>query len=105
MSSGGPTASAVAACGKHFHEFWRVTGLSDRRGDGDFATHRFGAVGRSSLDEGGRATGMVDSLQTIVLRNAYSVGLFADVRHSSVGFATDDDLEMLRLFAPHIRAP
>ena len=48
-------------------------------------------------------TGMVDSLQTIVLRNAHSVGLFAGVRHSSVGFATDDDLEMLLLFVPHIR--
>ena len=46
---------------------------------------------------------LIDSLQTIVLRNAHSVGLFTGVRHASIGSATDDDLEMLRLFAPHIR--
>jgi DNA-binding CsgD family transcriptional regulator len=47
--------------------------------------------------------GHVDSLQTIVFRNSVRVGLFGAVRHESVGIATDDDLAILRMLAPHIR--
>jgi DNA-binding CsgD family transcriptional regulator len=47
--------------------------------------------------------GHCDSLQTIVLREPGRVGLFAAMRHDSVGPATDEDLDLLRLLAPHIR--
>jgi DNA-binding CsgD family transcriptional regulator len=47
--------------------------------------------------------GHVDSIQTIVFRNATRVGLFSAVRHESIGTATDDDLAILRMLAPHIR--
>jgi DNA-binding CsgD family transcriptional regulator len=44
-----------------------------------------------------------DSLQTIVLQRAGRLGLFSMVRHESVGVATDRDIAILRLLAPHIR--
>jgi DNA-binding CsgD family transcriptional regulator len=47
--------------------------------------------------------GYVDSLQTVVLRNSRSIGLFATVRHESIGFCTDEDCAILGLLAPHIR--
>jgi DNA-binding CsgD family transcriptional regulator len=47
--------------------------------------------------------GHVDSIQTIVFRNAIRVGLFSAVRHENIGRATDDDLAILRMLAPHIR--
>jgi DNA-binding CsgD family transcriptional regulator len=47
--------------------------------------------------------GHVDSLQTIVFRNSVRVGMFGAVRHESVGVATDGDLAILRMLAPHIR--
>lgn len=47
--------------------------------------------------------GMGDTLQTIVLRDAGRIGVFAGHRHESEGTATDADVEMLRLLAPHIR--
>lgn len=47
--------------------------------------------------------GHVDSLQTILVRNPSCIGIFSAVRHESVGFSTDEDLDRLRLLAPHIR--
>jgi DNA-binding CsgD family transcriptional regulator/PAS domain-containing protein len=55
------------------------------------------------LQEVADAQGQCDSLQTIVLREPGRVGLFAAMRHDSVGPATDEDLDILRLLAPHIR--
>ena len=45
----------------------------------------------------------VDSLQTVVMRDKSRLGLFAAIRHENVGDATDYDLALLRMFAPHIR--
>jgi len=44
-----------------------------------------------------------DALATVVARNPHSTGLFVAVRHESERPAGNDDLALLRLFAPHIR--
>ena len=48
-------------------------------------------------------SGLINSLQTVVFRNPQRIGLFSAVRHETVGPATDDDLDLLRVLAPHIR--
>jgi DNA-binding CsgD family transcriptional regulator/PAS domain-containing protein len=50
-----------------------------------------------------RPQGICDSLQAIVLRNATRIGVFAANRHESRGVATDSEVLLLRLLAPHIR--
>lgn len=50
-----------------------------------------------------RPQGVVDSLNTVVLREFPRIGVFAANRHHSVGAATDRDVDILRLLAPHIR--
>jgi len=47
--------------------------------------------------------GICDSVQAIVLRSVDRIGVFAANRHESVGFATDREIAILRLLAPHIR--
>jgi DNA-binding CsgD family transcriptional regulator/PAS domain-containing protein len=47
--------------------------------------------------------GICDSLQTMILRQPRRIGVFGANRHDAVGLATDDDIETLRLIAPHIR--
>ena len=47
--------------------------------------------------------GIKDSLQTIVLQGPARLGVFTANRHESVGVATDREIAVLRLLAPHIR--
>jgi DNA-binding CsgD family transcriptional regulator/PAS domain-containing protein len=47
--------------------------------------------------------GVCDSIQTIVLREPRRVGIFAANRHETVGPASDREIAILRLLAPHIR--
>ena len=47
--------------------------------------------------------GDCDSISTMVVRNFPQFGMFSATRHKSEGLITDDDLALLRLFAPHIR--
>jgi DNA-binding CsgD family transcriptional regulator len=47
--------------------------------------------------------GLCDSLQSIVLRNTAQIGVFSAIRHESKGRATDREISLLRLLAPHIR--
>jgi DNA-binding CsgD family transcriptional regulator/PAS domain-containing protein len=56
-----------------------------------------------SMIEWVRKSGHYDSLITIVLRGRSRIGLFCVVRDQAGGFATDDDLAMLGMLAPHIR--
>jgi DNA-binding CsgD family transcriptional regulator/PAS domain-containing protein len=53
--------------------------------------------------EWAKPQGLCDTLQTIVLRDVGRIGVFAGHRHESEGTATDADVELLRLLAPHIR--
>lgn len=55
------------------------------------------------LIEWGRKFGHVDSLSTIVLRDRWRTGVFSVLRDQTGGFATDDDVAMLGMLAPHIR--
>jgi DNA-binding CsgD family transcriptional regulator/PAS domain-containing protein len=50
-----------------------------------------------------KVRGVCDSIQTIVLREPHRVGIFAANRHETVGLATDREISVLRLLAPHIR--
>lgn len=47
--------------------------------------------------------GICDCLQSVVLQDAERLGVFAALRHESVGNATEREIAMLRLLAPHIR--
>jgi DNA-binding CsgD family transcriptional regulator/PAS domain-containing protein len=47
--------------------------------------------------------GICDSPQASVLRNAAQIGVFSAIRHESRGIATDREISLLRLLAPHIR--
>lgn len=53
--------------------------------------------------EWARPQGVIDSLQTVVLREPARMGVFAANRHESVGVAADREINILRLLAPHIR--
>lgn len=53
--------------------------------------------------EWAKPQGLCDTLQTIVLRDVGRIGVFAGFRHESEGEATDADVALLRLLAPHIR--
>jgi DNA-binding CsgD family transcriptional regulator len=53
--------------------------------------------------EVGLPSGHIDSLCTVVANDATHFGLFGLIRHESVGVATDEDLEIMALLAPHIR--
>jgi DNA-binding CsgD family transcriptional regulator len=44
-----------------------------------------------------------DSIQTMVLREPHRIGIFAANRHETAGPATDREINILRLLAPHIR--
>jgi DNA-binding CsgD family transcriptional regulator/PAS domain-containing protein len=44
-----------------------------------------------------------DSIQAMVLREPHRIGIFAANRHETVGPATDREIGILRLLAPHIR--
>jgi DNA-binding CsgD family transcriptional regulator len=56
-----------------------------------------------TMMEWGRKSGRIDSLSTIVLRDRSRFGTFAVLRDPTGGFATDDDLALLGMLAPHIR--
>jgi hypothetical protein len=47
--------------------------------------------------------GLIDTVQSIVLRAPGRIGVLAVNRHESVGFATDRDIAAVRLLAPHVR--
>jgi DNA-binding CsgD family transcriptional regulator len=47
--------------------------------------------------------GVCDSIQTIVFRQRERFGLFVTNRHKSVGLVSDEDLDQMRVFAPHVR--
>lgn len=47
--------------------------------------------------------GVCDSIQTTVLRERRRIGIFAANRHKTVGPASDREIAILRLLAPHIR--
>ncbi|HZT87487.1 MAG TPA: helix-turn-helix transcriptional regulator [Stellaceae bacterium] len=47
--------------------------------------------------------GICDTIQTVVLRQPDRIGVFAPVRHESVGVVTDREIAIMRLLAPHIR--
>jgi DNA-binding CsgD family transcriptional regulator len=53
--------------------------------------------------EWAKPQGLVDSVQSIVLRHPDRIGVLAVNRHESVGPATDRDIAVVRLLAPHIR--
>ena len=53
--------------------------------------------------EVGLPAGNIDSLCTVIANDATRFGVFALIRHESVGVATDEDLEQMALLAPHIR--
>ena len=57
----------------------------------------------NSLTEWVRKSGHYNSLSTIVLRDRSRVGVFCVVRDQTGGLATDDDLALLAMLAPHIR--
>jgi len=44
-----------------------------------------------------------DALITVLVRNGQRIGCFVACRHQSWGAITNDDIAMMRLFAPHIR--
>jgi DNA-binding CsgD family transcriptional regulator len=44
-----------------------------------------------------------DALATVVARNGQRIGMFVAVRHKSEGYVTENDLAIMRLFAPHVR--
>jgi DNA-binding CsgD family transcriptional regulator len=50
----------------------------------------------------GAPSGHIDALCTVVANDATRFGLFALLRHESVGVATDEDVEQMALLAPHI---
>lgn len=47
--------------------------------------------------------GICDTVQAVVLRQPDRIGVFAPVRHESVGVVTDREIAIMRLLAPHIR--
>ena len=53
--------------------------------------------------EWARPRGICDSIQTMVLREPRRIGVFAANRHEAVGPASDREVAILRLLAPHIR--
>jgi DNA-binding CsgD family transcriptional regulator len=74
-----------------------------------------GEIERAMIDEGlaadmmvslmglTRKTNSIDTLTTIVLRDKWRVGLFNGDRSYSDGFVRDEDIDVLRILAPHIR--
>jgi DNA-binding CsgD family transcriptional regulator/PAS domain-containing protein len=54
-------------------------------------------------EEWAKPQGHCDSLQSVVLRNAGQIGVFAANRHEWTGDATDREISLLRRLAPHIR--
>lgn len=57
----------------------------------------------AALAAGARRTGMGDVLSTVVLRTGSRIGIFNADRERSQGLASDEDLEVLAMLAPHIR--
>jgi len=53
--------------------------------------------------EWSRKTRILDTLSTIVLRDQWRIGLFNADRDYADGFGSDEDLDILRMIAPHIR--
>jgi DNA-binding CsgD family transcriptional regulator/PAS domain-containing protein len=53
--------------------------------------------------EWAKPRGVCDSIQTMVLRESRRIGIFAANRHETVGPASDREVAILRLLAPHIR--
>jgi DNA-binding CsgD family transcriptional regulator/PAS domain-containing protein len=47
--------------------------------------------------------GICDTIQSIVLRESNRIGVFAANRHDSVGMATDREIAIMRMLAPHLR--
>src|ERR1700733_8530201 len=56
-----------------------------------------------SLTDMARKNDCIDSLFTVVLRDRTRLGLFCADHNFKVGFASDEDLEILGMLAPHIR--
>jgi DNA-binding CsgD family transcriptional regulator len=63
---------------------------------------RFGNI-MDSLTDMARKNDCADSLFTVVLRDRSRIGLFCADRNFKIGFASDEDLEILGMLATHIR--
>ena len=53
--------------------------------------------------EWAKPQGLCDTIFTVVLREPRRAGIFSAVRHEAVGCATDREIAILRLLAPHVR--
>jgi DNA-binding CsgD family transcriptional regulator/PAS domain-containing protein len=86
----------------------QVLPLATQPIDEPIASSRLAADYRELLDTGYFREVVIpqrhgDAIHVVLARDSRRFGLFSATRHESVGVITEDDLAMMRLFAPHLR--